>query len=699
MAFYLSLFDQPGDLGEHILEETVFPSREAQNAFLRSSGKSLPGRNLSDLWETAAGELGAPDALPEVLWREEIRAVSESIQLLRGLRERTRDELIGALRRLDSEAVWEIFPRSPLEEALQELRENLRDRGAWSPEARRLWIAQRAHTLTLGDQTLAPLPSPSRQIGMFLEAISQNSNVVLLGLLPRELLPVYLRMLGSDPVVQDHTTGRVVPWGPDGAPDVQLSMFAHEEPSLLAAALSQKNPGVLLSASPLADWREIYPAFQEVGADLCFRTSLGARDCWVGTQIAEASWEEVPAILQEDLSTDDLLWAESFQQESSLLETRPPLREFAERVWSKRLWRGGGTRLLSPGESVLEAPDHLVVWGLDAGRFPRTAEQSIFFSEELLQEFPELRPKDPRPAFASALLAAQSSITLLRHQQTPSSFWQEAMHTWNHSEDEWRGELSSRYSALSAIRSGARSVEIEKRFASGDPDPPSGRSYSVTELESFLRCPLGWFVRYRISPRRPLAPEAEEGLMLHRSLEEAFGGNPEVLEELPPEWQERMAQIFLRYGEEWPAEERFLEVPLEMTVPVDDGEITLRGRADCIDFLEGGLLLLDWKRGSPRIEDSLQAALYPLMAAERFEKEPLGFLFVSLQKGEHHGLLAREIAGINAPRGWKSFSQKATAKALGAIQSIEAGEWKQRGSRCPDWCPHYLLSRTGNRVD
>ena len=696
MALQIRLFDYPSDLQKEIKENSVFPSREAQNAFLRSSGQSMPSITLAHLWEKAAGELGAPDALPETLWREEVRKVSSEIPLLRNLRERTRDTLLGALRKLDSEAIWETEPSSNLEEAIQSLRSGLRSRGSWSPEGRRLWIARNAEGLDLGEHLLAPLPSPSRQIGLFLSNISLSSDITLLLLLSQKMLPVYLDMLGASAVVQDQTRGRSVPWGPEGECDLDLRMFSHEDPSLLAAALLDE--GTILSPSPLADWREIWPAFQKSNQDLCFRTSVGARDCVAGSLVADASWEEVPEILQRDWGGRDLLWIESFLEECELLQEELPLREFAERVWSPRVWRGSGTRLLSPGEVVLEFPEQLCVWGLSAGRYPREAEAPLFFSEDMLQRHPELRPKDPRPAFVSALLSASREIVLVRDRSTPSSFWQEALRTWGAKETEWQGDLSDDFMALQKIRSGGTSKELEQKFSWSDPLPPTGRTYSVTELEAFLRCPLGWFVRYRIAPERPASPEAEEGLALHQFLEKVFDGGAWDLQELPSEWRPRIERVIRRYGEDWPAEESFLEVPLEMTVPLDDGEVTLRGRADRVDIFPEGLLLLDWKRGKPRIENSLQAALYPRMASERFQKEPLGFLFVALQKGEHYGLLSRDVPQISAPTGWDQFARKASGRALEAIRSIEAGEWKKRGDRCPAWCPHHLLSRTGHRA-
>lgn len=683
MALHLHAYDLPEELP--VREDTYLPSREGESFYVQGSGsRRSQSQTLPGLWREFAEDL--PSATPEMLWKEEVLGEAAGYSLLRSAKGRSADDMFAALRRLDSEAV-DLEPSTRLEEELLSLRESLRSREIWSPEARRLETARRASGRR--EIHLAFVPTPSKQLGLFLQNLGASGEVHLHALLSRAMIEPYLRLLGVTATIHDHTSGRCMPFGEPGQPDRDIRMIKGSS-SLEAEAI--------VSPSPLSDWRRIWPRMEEEGFPLLFRTDVAARDSRLGSELlgkANVGLEELGNLLpDETMSEEDLLWAEACLREGEGYSGDTDL--FLESVFSRRVWRGSGAPLLAPGEVPLLAPRRLLFWGLEDTRYPRPVSPSLFFSEESYARYPELGAKDQRPAFVATLLAARESILLLREGE-PSSFWLEAERVWGIDPEE--GHIRGGRSLLRAQakrRAQTPTLDLlQERLETEDPEPPKGGSFSITELESYLRCPLGWFVDYRLRPRRT-SPEAEEGSRLHRFMEEAQESperGEELLEEFSEEWKNPLRIALQEYN--WPVKERYLEVPLQVSLDMDGEEIVLRGRADRIDIRQEGLLVLDWKRGRPPApEKSLQAALYPWMASERFSAEPLGMVFVSLRTGESRSLLSRALPEVEADLGWKAWSRKASGRAEEAIRGIRSGDWQRRGQRCPSWCAHHLYSRT-----
>lgn len=687
----IDVFDHPDPLLQEMSPETVFPSRFALRSAIGSDvlwGEAP--RTLPLLWRELGDRFQIPPPLGDLALREDLRERLESLPLLRVLGDRSLEELAAHLQMIYQQIGRDFEPTNELEGEMQTLL-GARSAALWQEE-----IIERLPEEQISDFVFAPLPSPRRQWGRFLRALAEQNEVRILLLLSPEMVEPYLRLAGLEGASLSTHFSRTggMPFGGVGEPDIPARLLRGGA----EAALDQEGD-VLVAPSPFSNWREFLPLASDMGREFSFRTNFSVRDSVIGSRYLSEPREDIFG--EQGEGERDLVWLTALSEEAERLDRLPPLSVFLESVYSPRIWRGSGPPLLSPGEAAAAFPRRMVFWGLEAERYPLPYSPSPFFSEELLRRYPYLRENDKRPVFVSSLLAAREEIILLADAE-PSSFFLECERVWGEA-GEAPGSTSPRSRARRLAAKGVRTPllrKLEERLRTSDPQRPDGRTYSVTELEAFLRCPRGWFVSYRLRPEREPSPAQERGRALHRVLEEVFSHSPEdrldVLREALPEeyadWQGRLERVI----ESWPGEGMMIEVPLEATFPFEDGEVSLRGRADRIDQKNGGILLIDWKTGAlPSMsKDNLQASLYPLLAAQRLGQEPRGFLYISLRTGEYSGLTTAPLFPDIRPS-WSAFSARGLRRAEEAIRRIESGEWKTIGERCGDWCPHHLLSPTG----
>lgn len=377
--------------------------------------------------------------------------------------------------------------------------------------------------------------------------------------------------------------------------------------------------------------------------------------------------------------------------------------------------------------------------------YPPAAHPSPFVSDKLLAVCPALAPRDCRPQFVAAVGAATEAVAFLRRRHgadgevAASPYWAESLRAFG-AEAEPRPlrlpPATARHRARAQAREGRLAHEqVERALEQIDrkrlPQTLGGerrRTYSVTELEDYLRCPYGWFVRHVLRPDRPPQFAATRGTIAHEVLAEVFAADEgQRLETLEQSLKRHAAghlsereravlkgqlerAVELTGSAAWPFDRHHCEVDLQLVVSdFDGGELTITGRADRVDarHLDGRppqIMVIDYKSGRTPNGCSyvLQPYLYPAMATRLDDEvggEVAGFVYVSLRYGALSGSLAAPIDGLAGAPGielnWHQASQKAFKQAEQAVRGIESGQWSEIGSDCSDWCAHHLLSTTG----
>jgi RecB family exonuclease len=341
----------------------------------------------------------------------------------------------------------------------------------------------------------------------------------------------------------------------------------------------------------------------------------------------------------------------------------------------------------------------IVCTGLDASSMPPAAPVAPFGTVGLREDWDGI--------FARALRSASRRVLVAQRGETPCRMW--TAHV-----------PESTHVPASAPQAAA---SVRERLADGWLAVDRTR-FSVTELELFLSCPYGWFVRHVLAPVPGKAdPRALRGHALHEACatllqlpvhersaslselwrteanEQLFGSSLRV-------YERRLHALIERYASgAWPWSEHMCEVPLQASLIASMPEVTITGRADRIDRGGPGLLVIDYKnrRALRRPAESaqvtsLQETLYPLMAERALGEDALGMVYVSIYHGDHAGVAASHVEHLD--NGKVAFGplqarqQLALDAVAQAIEQIRAGEVTRVGDSCPSWCPHRLISET-----
>jgi len=459
----------------------------------------------------------------------------------------------------------------------------------------------------------------------------------------------------------------------------------------------------------------------------------------LGRQILEHLPENVAELEPEWSWLDSLEKAIAHIEEIGTIPLNLP--DLIRSIGSTRKERGRprGVALVSYAEAPALEIDNACIIDLDAMP-PKPP--SPFVSEALLEVCPQMEHPDTRPQLVAATAAAQR-LCLVRPRHSgrgpvqPDPFWTETLRAWGGEETELSDDQLQ--TPRHALRSRARRKEtshdrlqaalrqIDRERLGTDIGTQTRRSYSVTELESYIRCPYGWFIAKVLQPLQRPTSQAIRGTQSHGLLDAIFRENVQadeidelvaqlaILSEREQKTMTRQLQrIQAAFGgsPEWPFPEHHCEVSLNSEVSTDDGDlISLRGTADRIDLRAAHdheqapqMLVIDYKSNNPPSFTSkgiLQPYLYPMMAAQKYAAEPRGFIYVSVRYARYSACLTNPINGLPASGetrcDWQSRSRRASREALEAIENIENGRWSEIGKSCPPYCPHRLLSETGLR--
>lgn len=401
--------------------------------------------------------------------------------------------------------------------------------------------------------------------------------------------------------------------------------------------------------------------------------------------------------------------------------------------------------ILGPLEARLQHHDLMILGGLNEGTWPPEAAADPWMSRPMRAAFglpsPERQIGLSAHDFAQALGAERVVLTRSeRVDGTPTvpSRWLLRLETV------LRGlGLADRLEAegerwLAWARALDRPDRVQP-VAPPEPRPPvevRPRRLSVTEVETWMRDPYAIYARHvlRLDPLDPIAADpgaAERGQVIHAALDafvrahpaalppdpvpallalgrEAFGP---LLETQPEVWAfwwprfERIAAWFVALERERRPTVRPLATEaagrLELAGPA--GPFTLTAKADRIDrAADGGLILIDYKTGSPPSAREVELGFAPQLPLEAAMAAAGGF--TGVPAGAVAGLAFWRLSGGDPPGEEKPV--KGDAAALGAaaragledlIATFDAAATpyrsRPRPAMAPRWTDYAHLAR------
>jgi putative RecB family exonuclease len=720
-----------------------------------------------------------PSELEVEVLREEVRDLLH----LSSLGSDSLPSLASHLKEIEEEADLSFTATNVVEEEINSLRAVLNDKGAIFQGAWRSRIARQLQELLLDRPVIfAHLPEPSKQLAGMIKGLSKKNEVFYYPLLGDFLLPSYLKMLAIDDFSlerEEKNSGISLLFKESEAEDEREISFlfsGDEAKAALSCALALYQSGekriAIVSSGGEADRRQIIKKAEEHGVPLLFRNDFRAQDTLLGSiflsitsgseddiediildaqPIYEIAREDLEGLFEkkgEDLMRSLLLLGDKILQQNKadskeyllqdalkhklevLLEAGFPLGDVYDFIKDTATPRQAfgvkdGIMLLSPAEVAGYKLDHLIFFHLSADDYPSRRTPSAFFSEELLALNPDLGAKDKRSEFLAALMSPRKSITLIRDSRSEaSSYYLECMRLLQGEEKYFTSTLSRSIISDKARKRLAAHPDISQaleRITKEDFPFQAERqsSFGVTELESYLTCPLGWFVQYQIKPKGPQTLAQRRGSALHLVLEELFSYPADERISLLAETLEKHTDSFLsprqrafdedsllrvlqRYGSlEWPFQEHMLEHFLSIEEEINGETVQIKGRIDRIDIRgeedAREALLIDYKsnKAGNKKDNLLQMTLYPLMVERSLEAACLGFLYVSIFSANHTGSLVREIEGLSSDGVEYNFStREGLRQAALAIEGIREGNWFTAADDCPAYCAHRLLSKT-----
>lgn len=308
---------------------------------------------------------------------------------------------------------------------------------------------------------------------------------------------------------------------------------------------------------------------------------------------------------------------------------------------------GGALAILGPLEARLQSFDHVVLGGLNEGRWPPTADAGPWMSRGMMHAFGIELP-ERRIGLAAhdvATLAQQPRATLTRAkaaagEPTVASRWWQRLLAFAGPGAEPATKRGERLVALASTMDHAPPVDPASRPCPKPPPAARPKTISVTEVSRLIRDPYALYARriLRLKPLDPVDPvpdAGDRGSVIHAALAAfvrrggARAADPHAafraaaqdalvaLDHAPDAralWGARleaMAPAIIAWDRARSGTP-YVEIAGEMRV----GTHRLRGRLDRIDILsDGTATIVDYKTGAPPSRAEA-AALEPQLALE-----------------------------------------------------------------------------------
>lgn len=653
--------------------EIVFASPVARERFVSEQKIvfSKSATTLADFWQRCAHSLGT---LPEAVIDEEV------LPLIRAAAFKTKNPeleklaahrsgfkpLLNHLIQIERVADLDYAPVSDLEKSINQIRQELIDIGKTTLAAQQSQIARMSQDIVLENREIifAPLPDYTMQIGGLIKGLSRNNQVSVFQL-SKNFRDDMFDFTGLDisRAVVDSSPGRSVYFKND------LSMTRKDQVKKGLAQIStwqKEGKKAAIVVPDLKAWLQdiviwansfsidlFYRDFQESGGFSLSRFLIYLEqnfDNYYKPGLKEDIEFFLPEVVDQ-INLDNIeidLKKEGIDRLRLLIEIGKYLDiDFKARSWLERLGRiaddlenanlglvgqsietilldtGLPLRIRGRPESSLLVNyqdiaqvdiDAAVFIGFDQSGFNLNPAKT-FVSPALARKMPKLIESTANMIIDQAILAPREAL-LLRGEALSLPIEREIVSKTFLSDDLKIGQ-KPKIASDTLIRL-ERDLVLE---------PDLKDSYSVSELEAYLRCPRGWFVKYRLNAKIPSSKQAKLGELRHFVLEKI--GSESVID-LIDQFKEKN-NIQLSSGEyanlcqgllltseffhspDWPFEVTEKEVFIEESYPIDfEKSIKIKGKADRVDWSENKFLLTDFKSSVPiEAKKLLQIDLYP----------------------------------------------------------------------------------------
>lgn len=442
--------------------------------------------------------------------------------------------------------------------------------------------------------------------------------------------------------------------------------FDHEEQQAILigwledlARLAAPFMEVLFNEAPIADLLRAHIAFAEALAATA--DAPGAANLW-----RQEDGEEAARFVHELLEAADGFPAVPGTDYPALLDAL-----MAMRAVRPRFGKHPRLAILGPMEARLQHVDRVILGGLNEGTWPPDPGADPWMSRPMRRDFglpsPERMVGLSAHDFTHACGAPEVFLTRAeRVDGTPTvpSRWLLRLETVLRAVG-----LDGRVDRAGDLWLGwARGMDEPDRVrpvAAPEPRPPVAarpRKLSVTQVETWMRDPYAIYARHvlRLSKLDPIAADpgaAERGQFIHAALDAFVRDHPDTL---PPESLERL----LAYGRTafgpmlrshpdvwafwWPRFERVAEwfidtererrrtvrplateVSGELLLDGPAGPFRLTAKADRVDSSGEGLVLIDYKTGTPPSPREIALGFAPQLPLEAAIAEAGGFAGVA----------------------------------------------------------------------
>ncbi len=355
-----------------------------------------------------------------------------------------------------------------------------------------------------------------------------------------------------------------------------------------------------------------------------------------------------------------------------------------------------------PLEARLQAADLLIMGGLNEGVWPGKPAPDPFLAPAIRSalRLPGLARRTGMQAHDFAMGLGAPEVLLTRSAReggapsVPSRFWQRLEAAAGQRPDS--GQLSPSAAALLAVARRLCRSDTDLRFERPQPQPLAGerpRSLSVTEVSGLKADPFAFYARHMLKLKPLLVRDAEptggdRGQVVHKILQRWLEGAHHAMtldalvdEELGklgdrPElvalWRPRVLRMAGFVLEQLADNPEWVPVGIECEGTLVWKGVTLKGRADRVDWSDAGLRIVDYKTGQPPGPKDVaslwqtQLALLAQMAeAGAFKGVPAGEVvaldYIKLSGGREPGELKPALGKKAGPEALAEHKAQALA--------------------------------------